>query len=66
MLLIFMLALVAIAALTMRLTIHDSTSDIPRWIAKGRKTDVDEAFDEGDDFEVDDGGGESEMADEVD
>jgi|GEM_PF-794809 len=66
MLLIFMLALVAIAALTMRLTIHDSTSDIPRWIPKGRKTDVDEAFDEDEDFEVGDGGGESEKADEVD
>ena len=66
MLLIFMLALVAIAALTMRLTIHDSNSDIPRWIPKGRKSNVDEAFDEGDDFDVDDDDGESEKADEVD
>jgi hypothetical protein len=46
MLLIFMLILIGIAALTMRLTIGDNISDIPRWVPKGKKTDVDEAFDE--------------------
>jgi hypothetical protein len=46
MLLIFMLVLVGITALTMRLTIRDRTSDIPRWVSKGKKSDIDDAFDE--------------------